>query len=637
MNRRGNLALVVGFGIACALGHSVTACYSTGDGTKPPPTSLYYPVGLAVSQAGNVLYAVNSDFDLQWNGGTVQSYDLQSIRQHAAVTATGDQDLVVRAGVPLTRPLNGQCPQDLPEYTSDQNGKRQPLGETCAPPVDSRTYVKDWVTIGAFATDLQLASWTKNRIFIPVRGDASLTWMDVVPDTDQNAKIAFDHDAPDASSPFYLNCDSRVDNRCNAAHHAGSPNDKYNTRHAEMPGEPFGIAQSEDGAFLLVTHQNETKVSLFSSGLAPNGPGAGFGQAPTDPCGPAPAGSAADRDYRSSDPSLQFVAENIPVGGNGVVAIPHDPCAYWKNSAAAPAATTKTQPLPRPAFLETSRAVAELGLIRLYPDEGLSSGGDFPWQSDQKSSVYRPYVIREGGFPLTANASGVDSRGIVIDDTPRRACKARVNADTSLSEDQKRDARAECARKPARVFFANRSPASLLVGEIGETSARNDGTYDADRLVVFKTVPLTFGPSKLYLAPIVDKDGNYALRVFVVCFDSQTIFIWDPEAGQMENIIRVGQGPFAMAFDPFDLDDVAQHKPAPLEPPAREPTDTNGSPLRGANEPPLLKHKYRFAYIANFTTSFVQAIDLDNTIGDRASFERVVYTLGLPTLPKGSQ
>src|SRR5689334_16767020 len=58
-------------------------CYSTGDGTPPPVDQLYYPVGLRVSAGGTVLYAVNSDFDLQYNGGTLQSYDLGLIRRHA--------------------------------------------------------------------------------------------------------------------------------------------------------------------------------------------------------------------------------------------------------------------------------------------------------------------------------------------------------------------------------------------------------------------------------------------------------------------------------------------------------------------------------------------------------------------------
>ena len=59
---------------------ALVACYSIGEGIAPPLGSIYYPTGLAVSRASNYLYAVNSDFDLQYNAGTVQSLDLSRVR-----------------------------------------------------------------------------------------------------------------------------------------------------------------------------------------------------------------------------------------------------------------------------------------------------------------------------------------------------------------------------------------------------------------------------------------------------------------------------------------------------------------------------------------------------------------------------
>jgi hypothetical protein len=161
----------------------------------------------------------------------------------------------------------------------------------------------------------------------------------------------------------------------------------------------------------------------------------------------------------------------------------------------------------------------------------------------------------------------------------------------------------------------------MLTGEIGEPSSSGDSTYDPDRLVVYGNVPLSVGPSRLYLAPIVDADGNLALRVFIVCFDSATIYVYDPSLDVLENIIRVGPGPFAMAFDPFDLREAALHHPVPADP--REPT--------------LDLKRYRFAYVASFTQSYIQVLDLDNSRAKKNTFEKVVFTLGLPTLPKGSQ
>ncbi len=602
-------------GISLSLGLLATCaaagCYSTGDGTAPPPKQIYFPVGLGVSRGGNVLYVANSDFDLQWNGGTVQSYDLHLIRRDAVLTIDDPNN----PNLVLKRPPTGvKCDtstQEPPVYKTDGSGQRQPLGETCAPPVDASIYVRDSATIGAFATDLQLGkarpqcvadtsprlyaassrcnppcdlgahceiAGGSNRLFVPVRGDASLTWADITPD-DPTAAPA-EGDTADTYAPFRIDCGTRTNGRCDAAHHAGNDaNEPGNSRQITMPGEPFGMAQSEDGTVIAVTHQTDTKVSLFSTGL----------------------------DAVRARPALQFVLDGVAAGGNGIFAIPHDPQAFDPSQ------------VPHPAFLETSRASRDVSLLRYYGDEGYT----VPRAGPGGQAGPRPFLVKEGAFTLSANAGGTDSRGIAIDPTTRTVCKSLV-APAGPGRPQTVVALelASCARLPARVYFANRSPASIIVGEIGEPSAAGDGTYDADRLQVFGNLPLSFGPSKLYLAPIVDSDGNLALRLFVVCFDSSYIYIIDPTTNTVENILTgLGQGPFALTFDPFDLDEAALRRKVPAD----------------SREPGLDLKRYRFAYVASFTKSFVQVIDLDNSRAKKDTFEKVVYTLGLPTLPKGSQ
>ena len=234
------------------------------------------------------------------------------------------------------------------------------------------------------------------------------------------------------------------------------------------------------------------------------------------------------------------------------------------------------------------------------------------------------------------NASGVNSRGIVIDPTQRIACEMALPAGTPTTD----PTYVACAQTPARVFIANRAPASLLVGEVGGMSGGGD-TYDPDLLTIYENVPLSNGPSNLYLAPIVDASGHYALRVFIVCFDSQTIAVWDPEAQQVENVIQTGPGPFAMAFDPFDLTAVATRAAVPFDPRARTNIVAKVRANPALDGKPALR-TYRFAYIASFTDSFVQVMDLDQSFQDDrlppgdSTFEDIVYTLGLPTQPVGS-
>jgi hypothetical protein len=525
-----------------------------------------------------VLYAVNSDFDLQYNGGTIQSYDLSGIRRDAVriiANPTG-RDPGNPNDVPLVRPndlTSDQCPSSPPVFKNDGSGGVEPLGQTCAPPVKSQPYFRSGVVIGAFATDLLLSdaptvgSRSTDRLFVPVRGNASLTWATV------------NRDSIGRGDPFHLDCDQGGDNRCLATHQAGTdPNEEGNNRHITMPGEPFGIAVSEDGEALVMTHQSDTKTSLFSTGLT---------QRDND-------GDNIPR------PSLSFVLDGVPVGGIGITTVPHDPDALDRGT-----------PLPNPAFLETTRAVAEIDLLRRFPDDG--------------SSLQRPFLNREIAFPILPSAGGTDSRGIVIDPTQRIACKSRVAKNDSA-------ALQACARRPARVFVANRTPPALLIGDIGATA--EDGTYDPDKLTLHSSIPLSAGPSNLYLAPIVDTDGSFALRIFVVCFDSATIFVYDPDSFALENVIRVGPGPFAMTFDPFTLDEVANH--APVQGGEETVTTTHDGVPR-----PVTLRRYRFAYVASFTQSFVELLDLDNAAKDRdesgsATFERIVFTLGNPTNPKGT-
>jgi hypothetical protein len=609
---------------AAALSGLSPACFSGAGGTNPPQKSFYFPVGLAVSSGGNVLYAVNSDFDLQWNGGTLQSYDLFRLRHDVAELINANENVpgATANGIKFIPPAQWQknCVQSPPLRNAD--GSRVPLGQACSPPVDSTQYIGQSVTIGAFATDLQLSrNPGQPRLFSPVRGDTTLTWADVAQD-DADAIPARDRALASAGarqgsalgdSLFNISCGAGADFRCDTNHQAGQTLTADNTRMATLPGEPFAMAQTEDGTAIAITHQTGGNTSLLLTGLpstpAPTQPimdDAGA-QAPSD-AGPG-AQPEASANAQRAQPSMQFVLTGLPLGGDGIAAVPHDlyapvkPCEWMGDQA----------PCVRPAFLQTTRSAAELDLLRYFDDFG--------------STLHRPFLVKEAAYALTANAGGTDSRGIVIDPTPRLACKGHPpDAGEGLEAHL-----ARCAQLPARVFFASRTPPSLVIGEIGEPSASGDGTYDPDRLVILGNIPLSFGPSKVYLAPIVDGTGRYALRVFIVCFDSAQIFVYDPDAAVVENVISVGPGPFAMAFDPFDWGQVfGQSPPALVQDDSRY-------------DPSLHLKRYRFAYVASFTQSFVQVIDLDDSIhldnsipSGSTTFETVVFTLGKPTAPKGS-
>jgi hypothetical protein len=385
--------------------------------------------------------------------------------------------------------------------------------------------------------------------------------------------------------PFYIDCGNRVDGRCDASHHAGvNANEPGNTRHLTLPGEPFAMAQSDDGTAIVITHQSEPDTSLFFTGFDAKG-------------GPAEFVSA---------PSLQFVITQtglgaLPLGGDGIAAIPHDNLAF---GCAANAPCPKS---PAPAYLETNNTTPELNVLRYSSDDG--------------SGLHRPFLTNEDVVPLTVNATGSNSRGVVIDPTPRIACEAMYSASDPRS--------VECAQTPANLYIANRTPPSLIIGHVGVPNYPiADAAYNPDSISVFNSVSLPTGSSNVYLAPIVDEFGKYSLRVFIIEFDANEISIYNPDTGLVEQQIPMADGPFAMAFDPFPLDQAAIHAPVPPDP--RHPD------APGAQYPLGLK-TYRFAYVASFTNSYLQVIDLDDSRADKSTFETVVFTLGSPTLPKGTQ
>ena len=557
------------------------ACYpAAGEGVDPPAFGFYFPVGLAVSKGGNVLYAVNSDFDLQWNGGTIQSLDLHMIRNDTVKAIKDPTDPSLPLAIPDAGAAN-DCPNGPPVITPLNDAGVEP-GWACAPPTNASKYMRDSIAIGAFATDAQLSivdlpttTPITSRLFVPVRGDASLTWADVVDDDPNVAPTA--NATPDTYPPFALICGARdAHRRCARNHRIGNDaNQPGDTRLLTMPGEPFGMAQSEDGQAIVMTHQSDQFSSLFST-FTP------FLQPPN-----------------SIDPALQFVLGGVPAGGIGIAAIPHDINAF-PECVADPKSADCLKLIPRPAFLQTSRSSGLVAMLRYYSDIG----------EQGPSSLFRPFIQNEADYPLNVNAGTTDfARGIAIDPSPRIRCEAKLGANPAPAD------LVACARLPARVFVASRGPNSLIIGEVGEPITQG-GSYAPDFAFFNKTFPLPPGPSAVKIAPVVDQHGNLALRVFVVCFDSSQIIVFDPDTGMREATIHVGLGPFAIAFDPFDFKAAAlgQHV---------------GNGADGIKT-------YRFAYVASFTQSYMQVIDLDNSTPDKSTWATVVYTVGVPTSPKGT-
>ncbi len=473
-----------------------------------PADQIYFPVGLAIDAKSENLFVVSSDFDLQYNGGAIQSYRLGRKTLEEPRDTAGLFDNLPQRCSSDEDCESGSCTSGVcacPSPTLARAPADQLLYPGPCTPIEPKPLQGAQAKIGAFATDAVLrprpsGAATPERLFVPVRGDSTLHWLDV--------------------AGGGLDCGQDSDGRCDEAHTAGNDAAKENTRGLELGAEPFAIDANRDGSTIVVTNQTTGTASLFVT-------------------------DAAD----DLGPQLRFAlsSDRIPSRPVGIVNLPQ----------AAPTADD--------AFLMTFRNSAQVRLLR-FADDG-------------ESSPRREYLLDNGGVAIDSNSVGTDSRGIAVDDAARSLARGRCADGDQACLDQ-----AELV--PIDVYVANRTPASLI---IGQTRPPLEYPY------FFQSLPLTVGPSRVVVGQVKTPSGESESRVFVVCFDSRRVFVYDPKRSRFEAEILTGRGPHAVAVD---------------------------------SERSLL-------YVAHFTDSFIGVFSLD--LSNPASYGTMLGTLGTPKTPRSSK
>lgn len=479
----------------------LSGCYGAGEGVEVPQDEIYFPVGLALDPRPDhkFLYVVSSDFDLQYNGGAIQAYSFDAgleaaIDRDAAATADRDEACTNGDRDPADRLLYpGRCKPLTPQNYQD----------------GSRSSVK----IGAFATDalIRQGDGAEPRLFVPVRGDSTLHFLDL---------------GDDGS----LNCgQENNDGACDDAHRAGD-NKSENSRQLTLGPEPFAIDGDPKGETIVVTNQTTGTASLFV----------------TDPA-----------DW-SGGPKLKFAlaSDRIPRRPVGVAYAPR----------LADYAGEQNGPSDGAAFLLAFRDSAQIRLVR--------------YAGDDASASPRPYLVDGGGVGIDANSIGSDSRGIAVDDSARRNAIARCAPDDETCLDS-------AALVPLDVYVANRAPASLL---IGRTQPPQEYPYFYD------TLPLTTGPSRVVVGQVhAAHSGELETRVFIVCFDSRRVYIYDPKRSRIETEIFTARGPHAVVVD----------------------------------------QERKLLYVSHFTDSYIGVYSLD--LDKPQTYGSLVASLGAPKAPRSSK
>jgi hypothetical protein len=362
--------IIIAFGaLLLALGASPLAgCQAELDGIlgtekpglDPPLDRFFFPTGMALSPDGRYLFVSNGNSDLKYNGGTVVVVDmveaidrLDALWSPDATDVDRPQDLLDR--VAATCRYAPQNPQLVECHEED-------VGQTPGLVMSDLT-----VRTGFYPSFLALEQVTPDscfspqpapgedkllyRLYTPVRGDPSLTFIDISATADSSEVTCMDcgegcetTDIRDCKSDYRLNAPS-------AARQVYVDD--------TLPAEPFAMALEPAGGFLILAHLAGGSLSLV------------------DLCG----------DPTSERPDLVDVlvgvmgqdADGRSGGFNVVQRDKTDPCGwfYVSNRAAAQLMTLRVDGCNEPAGADRGlRLVMGPSIILTAPFGPLESGAD---------------------------------------------------------------------------------------------------------------------------------------------------------------------------------------------------------------------------------------------------------------------
>ncbi len=299
--------------LACvAIVTSAATCQLNGDEHMLGEKDLYYPTGLVVSAGGSTLYVANSDFDLQFSGGSVHAVDAAALRAAVAPIALG---LASGDGASAACSAAG-LGLNLDPFLNPG---------PCAP-IAYAPLVRASVYVGAFASGLMLAYDPRAagaRLFAPVRGDPSVTFFDVA------------DDRAGGSEPFALDCGRTGSGFCGDAHRIGRDADR-SQRGLQLPPDPVGIASSTNGEAVVSAHPSQAAASLVVNPW-------------------------------EETPFLSYFAGDLAPGPTEIASVPRP---AFVAAAEAQATLAGLSFIYRDAFVVTYRGAAQLDVLQYVRDSG---------------------------------------------------------------------------------------------------------------------------------------------------------------------------------------------------------------------------------------------------------------------------
>lgn len=241
--------------LCVAIVAALVGCGDVNDGVPPPPDAMFFPSGLLLDprvpddEPARYLFISSGNNDISYNGGSIIAVDLERFFAAWEDPAGGVYPYCEKND---TGEIVGRCVLD-PTYTPDAQRpcRRLALNRQVAE-CDERFFTVDSVRIGDFATVLA-ASDEGTRIWIPVRSEPSITYIDLEPNPSLPPGFSCGANTEPASDGL-KRCDS--DHRL--THLRSDPSLE------QLGREPFNIMVSDEHRLAYVAHSEGGMLTVIA-------------------------------------------------------------------------------------------------------------------------------------------------------------------------------------------------------------------------------------------------------------------------------------------------------------------------------------------------------------------------------------
>jgi hypothetical protein len=518
--RRGRAAraLALALGGLCA----AAACSLNQEGVDPPNDTFFYPSTAVADPTSTWLYVANSNADLRYNDGTLVAVDLVSAyqdRMNGGGVVPAPAKPVLGASGPTQ--AWGLCPREdyvNPLWRSDPQICCWDLLDANILNCDERRYVqaRSTVRIGSFAAGMiwqpycpdpcdtgtcvspvaksdsvQPGQPLAGRILMGVRGDTSLTWADVTATSSPTSPPSFL--CGQTSDVTLAECGGGNRILTAIGQVLNTEKNDNSSPAVNLPDEPYALQIDSAHGLLYVGHLAGSTATVDSGGVSLfDVTGTGSAVPTTIPM--RELGTAADPAFIAPFPS-PFSPSSA--GAFGITALqPHPPLG---------------QPLD-PSGL-SNVMFASSRYLPLVSSIGTFGALPPPPPTNVCPITNTDVVVEPAGNSLNPGLVGSEMRGVAFIDPPPPA-------------------------SASRVYALERVPPDLVGFDIATNQAG-----------VTSAIPTDFSETCSSPTFLYQHDAGDGPRLYVNCFDTGEIYVFDPTVPTLITTFQIGRGPAGMVFD----------------------------------------------------------------------------------------